>query len=298
MISRRDFLGASLGGGGSVLIGRSWSPPERNVTAVKITAVEPLVLHGRSDPRSCPWVWTRLRSDQGVTGYGACYAWMPEPGELKRPGIVRDIGELIVGGSAVAIEAFRQRFWPERSDLEWFAMLATLEITMWDVLGQVADLPVHALLGGEVRDRIPVCANHSAFTDRDTASRVESAVPAKEMGFRFFKWEPCVELRASDARTIENEVEQVRAIHEAVSPVMRIAIDAHGRYTSVESAIVAARLLEPFSPLYFEELIQRGRPELLPEIAAETSVPLAKGEVHRTVKEAKEWLNTGVVSVL
>ena len=154
------------------------------MTPVHFTAVEPLVLHGRSAPRTCPWVWTRLPTDQGVTGYGECYAWMLEPGEFKISGIVRDIEELIVGGSAVAIEAFRQRFWPERSDLEWFAALATIEITMRDVLGQVADLPVHALLGGKVRDRIPVCANHSTFTGRYTASRVESAMQAKEMGFR------------------------------------------------------------------------------------------------------------------
>ena len=298
MINRRHFLGASLGGSGAIVAGCSLHSPQRSATPVRITAVEPLVLHGRSDPDTRPWVWTRLRTDRGVTGYGECYAWMLEPGKLKIPGLVRDIGERIVGESAVAIEAFRQRFWADGSDLEWFAALATIEIAMWDVLGQVVGLPVHALLGGKVRDRIPVYANHSTFTGRDTASRVESAVQAKEMGFRFFKWDPFVERGAPDARIIENEIEQVRAIHEAVSPAMRIAIDAHGRYTSAEAAIVAAKLLEPFSPLFFEEPTQRGRPELLPEIAAETSVPLAVGEVHRTIEEAKEWLDTGVVSVL
>ena len=90
----------------------------------------------------------------------------------------------------------------------------------------------------------------------------------------------------------------MRAIHDAVSPVIRIAIDAQGRYSSVESAIVAARLFEPFSPNFFEAPIQRGRPELLPEIAGETSGPLAVGEVHRPVEEAKEWLDTGAVSML
>ena len=113
------------------------------------------------------------------------------------------------------------------------------------------------------------------------------------MGFRFFNWDPFLERSAPDTRIIENEVEQVLAIHKAVSPAMRIAIDAHGRYTSAETAIAAAKLLEPFSPLSFGEPTQRGGPELLPKIAAETSVPLTVGEVHRTVEEAKEWLDTG-----
>ena len=223
---------------------------------------------------------------------------MLEPGVLKIPDIIRGIGEQIHGGDAVAIEAFRQRFWPLGSDLEWFAALATIEIAMWDILGQVAGLPVHALLGGKVRDRIPVYANHSTFTGRDTASRVASAAQAQEMGFKTFKWDPFVSRGAPPASTIEREVEQVRAIHEAVGSQMRIAIDAHGRYTSVEAAVTAAKLIEPFDPLFFEEPTERGRPELLPQVAAETSVPLAVGEMHRTVAEAKKWLDTGVLKVL
>ena len=79
---------------------------------------------------------------------------------------------------------------------------------------------------------------------------------------------------------------------------MRIAIDAHGRYTSVKSAIAAAELTEPFDPLFFEEPTQRGRPELLTRVAAETTIPLAIGEMHRTVAEAKEWLDTGALKLL
>ena len=297
-MTRRQWLSAASGIGATALGCERAKVAPPGAQSVKITAVEPLVLHGRSDPAARPWVWTRLRTDQGVTGYGECYAWILEKGNLKIPDLVRGIGEQLQGSDALAIEALRQRFWPKGSDLEWFAALATIEIAMWDILGQVTGLPVYSLLGGKVRDRIPLYANHSTFTGRDTASRVESAVQAKEMGFKTFKWDPFVERGAPPVSTLEKEVEQVRAIHDAVSPEMRIAIDAHGRYTSVESAITAAKLLEPFDPLFFEEPTQRGHPELLPKVAAETSIPLAVGEMHRTVEEAKAWLDTGVLKVL
>ena len=298
MFSRRDFLLSSLGPAAGAVSAPSIQAAVRVAAPIKITAAEPLVLHGRSDPRSRPWVWTRLRTDQGLTGYGECYAWILERGKLKIPDMVRDIGEQITGSSAVAIESLRQRFWALGSSLEWFAALATIEIAMWDILGQAAGLPVHALLGGRVRNRIPVYANHSTFSGRDTPSRVDSAVQAKEMGFKTFKWDPFVERGSPPESAIALEIEQVRAIHDAVSPSMRIAIDAHGRYNSVESAIAAARLIEPFDPLFFEEPTQRGRPELLPWVAAETSIPLAVGEMHRTVAESKRWLDTGVLGVL
>ena len=293
-MTRRELLAIS----GAASVASTAAAAESSAANVRITSVEPLVLHGRSDPSTRPWVWTRIRTDQGVTGYGECYAWMLERGNLKIPDLIRGIGDQINGSSAVAIEALRQRFWPRGNNLEWFAALSTIEIAMWDILGQVAGLPIHALLGGRVRDRIPLYANHSTFSGRDTASRVESAVQAKEMGFRTFKWDPFVERGAPAVGVIEKEVEQARAIHDAVSPEMRIAIDAHGRYTSVKSAVAAAKLLEPFDPLFFEEPTQRGRPDLLPEVAAKTSIPLAVGEMHRTVKEAKEWLDTGVLKVL
>ena len=298
MLTRREFLNASSLGGAAAVAGLTPLLEAQESHKARISSVEPLVLHGRSDPRTRPWVWTRVRTDQGVTGYGECYAWMLERGNLRIPAIVRGIGERIEGRSATAIEGFRQRFWSEGSDLEWYAALATVEIAMWDILGQLAGLPVHALLGGRVRDRIPVYANHSTFSGRDTPSRVESAVQAKEMGFRFFKWDPFAERGAPPASAIEKEVEQVRAIHEAVAPEMRIAIDAHGRYTDPAAAVAAARFLEPFDPLFFEEPTQRGRPDLLLQVAAGTSLPLAVGEMHRTLEEAREWLDTGVLDVL
>ena len=297
-MTRREWLSTASTVGGAAIGGKLAAAAKRNAPRLKISVVEPLVLQGRSDPAQRPWVWTRVRTDQGVIGYGECYAWMLEKGKLKIPDLVRRIGQQLQGSDALAIEALRQRFWPRGSDLEWFAALSTIEIAMWDILGQVAGLPIHGLLGGKVRERIPLYANHSTFTGRDTLSRVESAVQAKEMGFKTFKWDPFVDVGAPPTSTLEKEIEQVRAIHDAVGPEMRIAIDAHGRYTSVESAIAAAKLLEPFDPLFFEEPTQRGRPELLPKVAAGTSIPLAVGEMHRTVAEAKEWLDTGVLKVL
>ena len=61
--------------GAAGLAGESIHASARRGPPIKITAVEPLILHGRSDPDSRPWVWTRVRSDQGLTGYGECYAW-------------------------------------------------------------------------------------------------------------------------------------------------------------------------------------------------------------------------------
>ena len=96
-MTRREWLSTASCVVGGAIGGKLAVAAKRNAPCVKITAVEPLVLHGRSDPAQHPWVWTRVRTDQGVTGYGECYAWMLEKGKLKIPDLVRGIGEQLQG---------------------------------------------------------------------------------------------------------------------------------------------------------------------------------------------------------
>ena len=111
------------------------------------------------------------------------------------------------------------------------------------------------------------------------------------MGFKTFKWDPFVEVGAPPTSTLEKEVEQVRAIHDAVGPEMRIAIDAH------DATPVSNRRSPPpgcWSPSI--RCLRGADPARSPGAAAQsgrrTSIPLAVGETHRTVAEAKEWLDT------
>ena len=65
-MTRREWL-STTSGIGAAAIGGKLAAAKQNAPRVKITAVEPLVLHERSDPATRPWVGTaEVGNDSGI----------------------------------------------------------------------------------------------------------------------------------------------------------------------------------------------------------------------------------------
>ncbi len=66
----------------------------------------------------------------------------------------------------------------------WGAAVSAIEIALWDVAGQAAGLPVHALLGGKIRDRVMAYGNSEnntpVFGPRSPQEMGEMAQKLKE----------------------------------------------------------------------------------------------------------------------
>lgn len=98
-----------------------------------------------------------------------------------------------------------------------------LEVALWDILGQVAGLPVATLLGGAL-DRIPVYA--STGVPMAAAERAESALALRSAGFRALK------LRI-DRRDPAPGLAAVAAVREAVGSSMEIMVDLNQSWRMV-----------------------------------------------------------------
>ena len=73
------------------------------------------------------------------------------------------------------IGAFLGRHFAAGTGHVWTSSVSAIEIALWDILGQVAGLPIHKLLGGRVRDRVKL---YTSFGSSRPAP--ERAVAAKE----------------------------------------------------------------------------------------------------------------------
>ena len=89
------------------------------------------------------------------------------------------------------------------------AAVAAIEIACWDIVGKAAGQPVHALLGGRVRDRVRVYANGWYRTDREPEA-VAGAGP-----------------RGRRARLHGDEVRPVRDRVAGPGPARRGPLDRH-----------------------------------------------------------------------
>ena len=235
----------------------------------------------------------RIRTDQGIDGIGEGFAWSGHAAPICRH--IDTMGQQIGNTSPVEIETFLQRTIPEAKDRNEFAAISAIEIALWDIIGQVAGLPIHSLLGGPLHKEIPLYADHGLFDGAETwEEQFEQILAAKEAGFAMFKWDPFASNGTPDPKELSREVDRVVQVRDAVGDDYALAIDAHNRF-SVDGAIMAAKALEPLG-IFFFEAPTNDDPEMLKQIADATSIPLATGELTCTQGEAKALLDSGALS--
>ncbi len=250
----------------------------------------------------------RVRTDQGIDGVGECFVWpwpIPEAGRgLRIPKLITAVGEAIIGTNPLDINAFLMRFENSApahetpSRLEWASSLAAIEIALWDITGQVAGLPIYRLLGGAARESVPVYANHGIFAGaRSSEEKLERAIEAKVQGFQMFKWDP-FEHRPDPARVaIQEGLREVALFRERFGQDFPLAIDAHARFDT-STAMIAAKGLEQFHPVFLEEPVAPDNRDGYREVAKATTIPIATGERLANMRETRDILDTGAIRFL
>lgn len=92
-----------------------------------------------------------VHTDEGITGLGESFGWINDASFAA----VRD---MLVGEDPFNLEKIRvqisQRVYLSRQPL----LLAPIEFACYDIQGKAIGRPVYQLLGGKVRDRVPVAA--------------------------------------------------------------------------------------------------------------------------------------------
>ena len=258
---------------------------------IKIEAVEPILI--KPTTRGYAFLIVRIRTNQGIDGIGECHA-SGEARSLAIRDFVDSMSGELEGTNPLEIEAFLNRAGQGGSGWEWFAAVSAIEIAMWDILGQMAGLPIYMLLGGRVRERIPLYANHGVFADAKTVEeRVERAVSTKEMGFDMFKWDPFGYYGIQgtpETAQLDGAIKEVEAMRSALGADFNMAIDAHARF-SLEGALMTVKALEPLNPFFFEEPTNPpDQPNLIKQVVDSTSIPIATGELLSERRSAEKVL--------
>ena len=101
-----------------------------------------------------------------------------------------------------------------------------LDLALADLQARRADVPLYKQLGANDRiDSVPVNAVLGAGTRKETVAAAEAAVAA---GFN------CLKLKVG-ARPVDQDVERVSAVREAVGPEVTVRVDANGAWSRGEA---------------------------------------------------------------
>jgi galactonate dehydratase len=178
------------------------------------------------------------------------------------------------------------------------AALAAVEIACWDILGKASGVPVYQLLGGRIRDRVPVYVNGWYRCDRTPAAFAEAARRILERGYRALKFDPF----GAAYQTMNPEDESlavgiIAAVREVAGDDVQLMVEGHSRF-SVAQAIRLARRIEPFRPTWFEEPVPHRSVEAMAAVAQASPVAIATGENLTSLQQFADLLGGTQVRIL
>src|SRR5271166_5745016 len=241
------------------------------------------------------WLFLKMTTNDGLVGWGEPVV------EGKADTVAAAVHELsgyVEGRDPDQIEdiwqvLYRGAFY--RGGPVLMSAMAGIDQALWDIKGKRYGLPAHQLLGGKVRERIQVYS----WIGGDRPGEVIRAAQQKEsQGYRAIKMNASAELHYIDTPArVDEIVERVGSVRQAVGKDFGIAVDFHGRVHR-PMAKVLAKTLEQFQLMFIEEPVLSEYPEAVIEVARHTSTPIALGERLFSRWDFKRFFELGVIDIV
>ncbi|NEP18853.1 MAG: mandelate racemase/muconate lactonizing enzyme family protein [Leptolyngbya sp. SIO4C1] len=253
-----------------------------------------------ADARPHPWwshkayILVRVETSDGIVGWGECHNLSYR--EKAIVAIVDAIAPTLIGRASGDIRGLFERaynsFGQQRPGLDVYCAFAGIEIALWDILGKRLDVPVYQLLGGSLRDSVPVYAN--IYSPHPQTAEDFAAMAAHQVagGHRAIKLYPF------DADTsIADGVKRLSAVREAVGPDIGLAVDLW-RHASPYRAIELARAMEPFDLLWIEDPFAPTDPKTVRYVRDTIRQPLLTGETLPSRREFNGLFEERAVDII
>jgi muconate/chloromuconate cycloisomerase len=236
------------------------------------------------------FVFVRLETRDGLVGWGeaACLGgptWSEESAESVAATIERYVAPWLRGRDGEHIEALRAEM-ARRVQGNPFAR-AAVEMALWDLNGRALGVPVHRLLGGRVRDRVPLSWSLAVA---DPAAEIIEARSMVARGHRIFKIK-------TGARPLADDVRRVESIRAAVGPDVSLRVDANQGWDR-PTALRAIQAMAPCNLDFVEQPLPRWDLEGMAELGRRVDVPIMADESCFSPHDALTITRLGGVGIL
>jgi muconate cycloisomerase len=264
---------------------------------LKITAVRTVVVWGPRRPAYGAPTRTALGlaavsehgivfvdTDAGVTGIGEIASVFKRRGRLLAGDVEAALAPAVVGEDPRRIAYLVQKM--DRALDGGEEAKAGIEMALWDVLGKALGAPVYALLGGKMRERIPLSYSVPFGEPKAMAEFARERVGE---GHRTIK----VKVGNEPAR----DLEAVARVREAIGPEVRLRVDANMAWPTAKEAIRLVRAMERWDLELVEQPLPPRELDALAEVRRAIGVPLMADESVRTVQDAMAVIRHGAADI-
>jgi L-alanine-DL-glutamate epimerase-like enolase superfamily enzyme len=289
----------------------------------RITAIETAIPHGIMPNL----LLVRVHTDDGLVGCGETY-YTPH----AIAALVHDwMAARLLGADALAVEShwrwLFERCTPFGHPGAELRALSAIDLALWDLLGQATGQPVYRLLGGPVRERIPVyntCGGPAYGALKEAASAHpgwpgygsegrpgpledtwaslnapgDLAAALVEEGYPVVKLWPFDRAAHRSGglhiswQDVEEGMRPLREIRDRVGMKLDIAIEGHAFY-HLPAALRIAEALREIRPLWVEDLLRPDCVATLADFRQRSGLPIAASEMLLGRKEYLQVLQAG-----
>ena len=290
---------------------------------MKITAIETLRTEEFSNV-----IWVRVHTDAGVIGLGETFYGA---GAIEAQ-IHDTFAGRILGKNPLHIEAIHREMlnlpMAQSSTGVEYRAASAIDIALWDLFGKVCGQPVHQMLGGLCREKQRVyntCAGYTyvrsknikpvsnwnagasegPYEDLDGFMNRADAVAESllEQGITAMKIWPFDPAAIENhglhisAEQMKQAVKPFEKIRKAVGDKMEIMVEFHSLW-NLPTAKKIARVLEDYSPTWYEDPIRMNSPQALAEYARNTTVSVCASETLGSRFPYKDMLDRDAMDIV
>ncbi|MBE7537721.1 MAG: mandelate racemase/muconate lactonizing enzyme family protein [Opitutaceae bacterium] len=261
----------------------------------------------------------RIETDTGLDGLGEATWGYFAPDAV--PALVDYFRPVLLGRDPLDLTAVTRAM---LNDSVWWArsgagrsVISGLELALWDLKGKALGVPVYQLLGGKVRDAIPVYASGgpSLWPMDQTVRKIEHyaglGYRAVKLSTGFYEWpassQPGHQTRMKPvpfqhAQKLDRLTELFTRLRREFGADIDLAIDGHQggvpNPIPVSEAVAIAEALAPYRLRFYEEPLAYTNIDGYVELRNRSQIPIAGGESLCGLDQFHDLIARGCVHVI
>lgn len=234
----------------------------------------------------------RVRTENGLTGYGDVSARIT-------PQTIATVANMIRGMSVWETTPIARRIknWNYYPWTKPEPVMAAIEMALLDIQGKALELPLYELLGGKVRDTVPVAGYvFYRHANKDGIGQVHSLEEVVAFARRIVERHGFASLKLKGGYfPPEHDRDVLTALRETFGSEVGLRIDPQGSWT-VATAVRIGQQLEPLGLDYYEDPVWGAAS--MAQVRKSVRIPLATNMCVTEFDELYPAFRLGAVDVI
>jgi L-alanine-DL-glutamate epimerase-like enolase superfamily enzyme len=231
----------------------------------------------------------RIESQDGLEGLGEISITFPRIAHSLCHAARRIIAPALVGANPLELpKILAQLDSLLAGELSAAYLRAAFEMALLDLVGKYYSIPVYQLLGGRMRDRVPLAWGIYQKSPEEMAA---DAAQGRAQGYHAIKLKV--------GRKLSDDLAAVQAVTQAVGPDVPLRLDANGAWRSVAEAAAAMRAFAAVAPIaWVEQPLPRRNINGLRALRQASGLPVMADESCQGLRDAYELVRAEAADVL